>query len=143
MIRRSKSKDDGKARRLRSCCSGSLHTIIKGCGLVWITSAGRWLTVNELFQSQGWPITEAAAVAAGGSCPFSVSECTQNDFRTRRSLVCQLGNAMHVNAIGAVIGVLTLMCPALRQPQRQPRVHSTAFGDLLRSQRQLKRRRTE
>ena len=82
--------------------SGKLHTIIRNNHLMFDPLMGRWMTPEEVFCSQGWPINAAAIAAAKTSSHFSKCHPVPQG-RTRRSALNQVGNAMHINVMGSVM----------------------------------------
>ena len=81
-----------------------LHTLTRGQGLTWIPQKARWFTAAELLTSMGFPLSDEATQATGITCCFS--RCNTHlapAGRTRTSILKQLGNGMHVNAIGCVL----------------------------------------
>ena len=91
-------------KKLISPVDGHLHTIIRNCGLVWNPSLTppRWLTPQELATAMGFPVDDGSIKITGVSCWISRSMGAKN-FRSHRSAMNQIGNSMHVNAIGSVI----------------------------------------
>eukprot|EP00959_Pyramimonas_sp_CCMP1952_P468428 9493239-Pyramimonas_sp.AAC.2 len=64
----------------------------------------RWLTPLETFLSMGFPVTpEAVRMYHGVDCQFTRGSTNSFPYRTRNSMLCELGNAMHVNSIGSVV----------------------------------------
>ena len=94
----------------KSKLKGPLHTVVKGVGLLWVSSLHppRYMLSSELAASMGFPVLRSWADAAGVPCLWT---CDDDDGAENASLVGsteratkhQVGNSMHVNAIGAVI----------------------------------------
>ena len=79
----------------RPRCSSptTLHTIIRNVGFVWDETAHRWFTSTDLLVAQGFNL------AGPPTCSFQIP----SPGRKRQDVIAQIGNSMHVNAIGAVI----------------------------------------
>lgn len=106
-------------RPLRSS-KGNLPTVLKNVGLLYVPKAagaadeeGRWFIPQELFTSMGYPITQHHVELLGGTrCAFS-NGVTAPQQRSHRSMSNQCGNAMNINAIGAVQVICLLQLPQL------------------------------
>ena len=79
-----------------------LFTLIRGMGVVWSIPDNRWLCASELRASMGWPVSDALTTTH-----FSASHQGAAR-RTPRSQRAQIGNGMHLHAIGAVLLVTIL-----------------------------------
>eukprot|EP00974_Lingulodinium_polyedra_P040770 3916477-Lingulodinium_polyedra.AAC.1 len=78
-----------------------MGTLIRNNGLMFDgANLNRWLTQSELFYAHGWPVTTDAQAAARTSCHFALNHSPPSS-RTRRSATGALGNAMHINTMGA------------------------------------------
>jgi hypothetical protein len=107
--------------------SGNLFTLIHGMGLVWVPPLHRWLLVRELACSMGYPVTEEWAHALGTTCVFTRG---LNDMIvSRRAGACQVGNAMHVNAIGACLAILLMLHPCVLGGAETARFNDCCDGD--------------
>ena len=87
---------NGLQRPIFSECKGPLHTLKRGMGVNWRgdLEPRRWLT---------GPATEATTQAIGEPCPFFTPGWSKPPTtRSRSSMVHQIGNAMHINAVGSV-----------------------------------------
>ncbi len=72
--------------------------------------------IPRLFESHssGWPIDAESVAKAGVACAFSRCYAQHaNPNRTRASQVRQIGNAMNVNTIGAVLGAVLTRYPEI------------------------------
>ena len=96
---------------IHSAAGSPMHTLIKGMGLQWAPELDRWFTPSELLTMMGFPISAEAVAVTGEMCQFSRHATKPYPGRTRASCVSAVGNAMHMNAIGAVI-MATLWCNA-------------------------------
>ena len=93
----------------KSKLEGPLHTVVKGIGLLWVSSLHppRYMLSSELAASMGFPTLRSWADAAGVPCLWTRDD---DDDAANASLVGstervtkqQVGNSMHINAIGAV-----------------------------------------
>lgn len=104
-------------KKLISPTDGNLHTIIRNCGLVWnpTLQPPRWLVPQEIALAMGLPVDPDSVATTGVSCWMSRVPATgaaNNAHRTHRSSLNQLGNSMHVNAIGAVVMAVMLGYPS-------------------------------
>ena len=72
----------------------TLHTVIKNVGLVWDDETGRWFTPSDLMAAQGFRYSGLDVATNSFQVPAK---------RKRTDTVEQMGNSMHVNAVGAVI----------------------------------------
>ena len=70
--------------------------MIKNVGLVWDDVSGRWFTPSDLLVAQGFRYDRLDDVVTNS---FQIT----SPHRQRSDTVQQMGNSMHVNAIGAVI----------------------------------------
>ena len=87
-----------------------LFTLIRGMGVIWSIRDNRWLCASELRASMGWPVSLASQGAQGATLTTThFSESHQGAARrTHRSQRAQVGNSMHLHAIGAVLLVTIL-----------------------------------
>jgi len=101
----------------------NLPTLLKSVGLLFVTDApydfpslgsgqGRWFIPQELLTSMGFPISRQHQQVTGVSCQFSEGHRAPPS-RTHRSVSNQAGNAIHINAIGAVQMVCLLQLGGL------------------------------
>lgn len=72
----------------------TLHTVIKNVGLVWDDETGRWFTPSDLLAAQGFRYSGLDVATNSFQVPTT---------RKRTDTMDQMGNSMHVNAVGAVI----------------------------------------
>jgi site-specific DNA-cytosine methylase len=86
--------------RARHSTPTTLHTIIRNVGFLWDDTSLRWFTWVDLLAAQGFNLTGGSDV-----CSFQVP---RRD-RKRSDVMAQVGNAMHVNSIGAVIAFVLEM----------------------------------
>ena len=80
---------------------GDLATLIAGNGLLWHPGLGRWLVLQELWTSMGFPISFEDQRIANITCQFSRG-LAANPKRSFASQRRQVGNTMHVNVMGAL-----------------------------------------
>ena len=99
---------------------GPLFTLVSGMGLIWNSLWGRFYLPHELCLSQGWPITPEHVRASGVMCQWSFGNPTPCPTRTRSSQCKQVGNAMHTNAIGAIIHGIVICYPKLLHLDLEP-----------------------
>ena len=101
-----------EARRISSAYDEPLHTLMHGMGIIWVNKLEppRWFTVWELAQAMGYTVDPELAKHTGTENLFTRGHVGPHN-RTRHSMVCQIGNAMHVNACGGVFFVLALLHP--------------------------------
>ena len=86
-----------------------LFTLIRGMGVVWSIPDNRWLCASELRASMGWPVSDLASQGATLLTTTHFSASHQGAARrTPRSQRAQIGNGMHLHAIGAVLLVTIL-----------------------------------
>ena len=112
--------DLGQNFEHRKLCTrrGQLHTLIKGAGLTYMYAAKRWLTASELWTAQGFPVTDDCVETSGVQCQFS--RCCADkapSTRTRRSQINQIGNTMHVNAMGSLMMMVLIQSPVKDWPK--------------------------
>ena len=89
------------------CDERCLFTLIRGMGVIWSVQDNRWLCASELLSSMGWPVTPGSQRAALTTTHFSESHEGAAS-RTHRSQRMQVGNGMHMHAIGAVLLITIL-----------------------------------
>ena len=70
----------------------TLHTVIRNVGIIWDDRRCQWFTSTDLLAAQGFNLTGPP------TCSFQHPHS-----RKRLDTSSQVGNAMHVNSIGAVI----------------------------------------
>jgi hypothetical protein len=127
--------------------SGSLHgpmmCLTRGIGLVYDMDLQRWYTTTEMAVAMGYPVRGVDDDACGHASLFSRSR-PSCPHRTRASAAHALGNAMHVNSIGAIIGSLLCWFPlgVLREDGGATPSSTSSFGSLLARRRNLKRLRS-
>ena len=97
-------------RSTKSTRSGALPTLCRGMGRIWVPSIERWLHTVELFESMGFPITEASVAATGVKCVFTRGAVTAT-LRKRGSICNEIGNSFHINMVGAVSLLNLLLLP--------------------------------
>ena len=110
--------------------NGVMFTLIRSSGIIMTPpsdgAAPRWLTPQELATSMGFPIhAEAQAACGNTACLFSRQSpgCRK---RSSHSVRAQIGNAMHINVIGAAIAVVILRLPMLGEVRSQRPAESSA-----------------
>jgi hypothetical protein len=123
--------------------------LTRGIGLMFDMELQRWFTVTEMAVAMGYPVRAVDDEACGHASIFSRLRpvCPH---RCRASAAHALGNAMHVNSIGAVIGSVLCWIPAgvLREPlpdgvsSVQGSTSSSSFNVLVARRRNLKRLRS-
>ena len=99
----------------------------KNVGLVWDDESGRWFTPSDLLVAQGFRHSRLDDVVTNS---FQI---TSPDSR-RIDTVQQMGNSMHVNAIGAVIA----FCLALEDKDTTDSFQATLTASILRKRRELR-----
>lgn len=102
-----------------------LHTLTKSMGLIWnpVAIPNRWLFISELAAAMGYPVLDSHVEQAGVDCLFShcrIKDGKVSAKRSRSSSSNQLGNAMHVNSIGAVSMALFFSVPDLISSSMSP-----------------------
>lgn len=112
--------DDGRiydlgqaeARRISSSYDGPLHTLMHGMGIIWVGKLRppRWLAVRETGLAMGYTIDPKVAEETGTQNIFTRGHQGAYN-RSRHSMACQIGNAMHVNACGGVFFTTAIMNP--------------------------------
>lgn len=88
-----------------------LHTLIKNVGMLFSWPDLRWLTPVEVLMFQGFPIPKHVK-AHGERTSFEVPRST----RSRRAMLEQAGNSMHVNVMGVAV-LWALSYVELEQPR--------------------------
>ena len=101
--------------------TGHIPTLIRGMGIMMSAQPSpqgvvRWLTLGELLEASGFPVSHEAMAVSSAWCQFS-RDRVKPATRTRRSVGHQLGNAMHVNVVGGYSLVLALQLPDLGRPR--------------------------
>ena len=99
------------SRPFRSLEADDLHTLTKSMGLICVPSLNRWYTPTELFLSMGFPVDSKSQDIVGVASTLGYGSPSAPASRTRHSLVAALGNAMHVNSMGAALMVMWLRYP--------------------------------
>jgi hypothetical protein len=99
----------------RNVSCDALHTMIMNAGITWVADWDRWIVPSELWTSQGFPITSEHIAITGVSTQFSRDQDPDllSTRRSRNSQINQLGNTMHVNAIGAVLFAVLIRFPEI------------------------------
>jgi site-specific DNA-cytosine methylase len=98
-------------------CEGVLATMVARTGLLMVVPgygipAGRWLTVTEMATAMGHPVISEAQRACGAQSTYSrgVSAPSSRSLAAQRR---QIGNAVHINFVGALILSIVFKLPAL------------------------------
>ena len=112
--------------RSRTSTPTILHTVIKNVGLVWDDESGRWFTPSDLLAAQGFRHSRLDVVT-------NSFQITAPD-RTRSDMVQQMGNSMHVNAIGAVIA----FCMSLKDKDAAAPFQAALTASMLQKRRGLR-----
>ena len=90
---------------------GKLHTLTAGLGLLVDLHHGRIALKVVLLMVMGWPITDEQVLAcAGTKCQFSRGVAAPES-RSHATVCHAIGNAMHVNAMGAFSLLLPIVFP--------------------------------
>ena len=90
-------------RMVYSPLAGPLHTLKRGMGLTWRDDWQRWLVPIELAASMGFPVTAEQICILGVASVFARGNQHIPQTRSRHSVVCEIGNAMHVASVSAVL----------------------------------------
>ena len=95
-----------KARCIHSDPDSDLFTLTRSMGLIWHPQlgpdgTGRWMATTELAMAMGYPVDDDDVLSTDGCNIFSRLSCKSGVY-SRSSASAQLGNAMHVNSIGAI-----------------------------------------
>lgn len=112
------NQDETKERGIVSS-ERYLQTIIKNAHLLWVDTAQRWLTAEEMLLAQGFPLSSGIKVVLpdGGivtdltptgraCCSFNVVDTD----RVRKEMASQAGNSMNVSVVGVPLVYCIAMC---------------------------------